>query len=101
MILQHAQKFLAKTQTKEVLPLANCPTTKETLILPKDLQEIDLDSMVTYAKECVRYHGMSSTDGNSQCVMNHDSTFFDNLLPRSLSYIMIYHYWTIGLSKLP
>ena len=59
---QQAQNFLAKNQTNEVLPLAKCSTTKETLTLPRDLQEIYADSTVTYAgykEECVRYHGLS------------------------------------------
>ena len=68
MTSQRAQNFLAKNQTNEVLLLAKCPTTKETLTLPRDLQEIYADSTVTYGgyeKECVHYHGLSSTDGNS------------------------------------
>ena len=76
---QRAQNFLAKNQTNEVLPLAKCPTTKEILTLPRDLQEIYADSTVTYAgyeEECVRYHGLSSTDGNSQRAMKHNSTLF-------------------------
>ena len=40
---QRAQNFLAKNQTNEALPLAKCPTTKETLTLPRDLQEIYAD----------------------------------------------------------
>ena len=40
MTLQRAQNFLAKNQTNEALPLAKCPTTKETLTLLRDLQEI-------------------------------------------------------------
>ena len=64
---QHAQNFLAKNQTNEALPLAKCHTTKETLTLSKDLHEI-------YAEECVRYHGLSSTDGNSQRAMKYNST---------------------------
>ena len=77
--LQREQNFLAKNQTYEVLPLAKWPTTKEILTLPRDLQEIYADSTVTYAgyeEECVRYHGLSSTDGNSQCAMKHNSTLF-------------------------
>ena len=76
---QCAQNFLAKNQTSEALPLATCPTTKETLTLPRDLQEIYADSTVTYAgyeEECVRYHDLSSTDGNSQCAMKYNSTVF-------------------------
>ena len=64
---QRAQNFLAKNRTNEALPLVKCPTTKETLTLPRDLQEIYADSTVTYAgyeEECVRYHlsyhGLSS-----------------------------------------
>ena len=48
---------------------------------------------VTYAgyeEECVHYHGLGSTDEVQQYIV------FDNLLPRSLRYIMIYRYWTIG-----
>ena len=76
---QRAQKFLAKNQTNEALPLAKCPTTKETLTLPRDLQEIHAYSTITYAgyeEECVRYHGLSSTDGNSQRAMKYNSTLF-------------------------
>ena len=119
---QRAQNFLAKNQTNEALPLAKCPTTKETLTLPRDLHEIYADSTVrghlqtefstlnvimtfrgrvsdcdiinlntlsvlnsvwrcplTYAgyeEECVRYHGLSSTDGNSQRAMKYNSTLF-------------------------
>ena len=29
-----------------------------------------------YEEECVRYHGLSSTDGNSQRVMKYNSTLF-------------------------
>ena len=53
---QRGQKFLAKNQTNKVLPLVKCPTTKETLILPRDLHEIYAYSTVTYAgyeEECV------------------------------------------------
>ena len=78
-ILQRAQNFLAKNQTNKALPLAKCPTMKETLTLPRDLQEIYADSTVTYAgyeEECVRYHGLSSTDGNSQRTMKYNSTLF-------------------------
>ena len=77
--LQRAQNFLAKNQTNEVLPLAKCPTTKEILTLPRDLQEIYADSTVTYAgyeEECVRYHGLSSTDGISQRAMKYNNTLF-------------------------
>ena len=77
--LQCALNFLAKNQTNEALPLAKCPTTKETLTLPRDLQEIYADSTVTYAgyeEECVRYHGLSSIDGNSQQAMKHNNTLF-------------------------
>ena len=77
--LQRAQNFLAKNQTNEALLLAKCPTTKETLTLPRDLQEIYADSTVTYAEyeeECVRYHGLSSTDGNLQRAMKYNSTLF-------------------------
>ena len=77
--LQRAQNFLAKNQTNKALPLAKCPITKDTLTLPRDLQEIYADSTVTYAgyeEECVRYHGLSSTDGNSQHAMKHNSTLF-------------------------
>ena len=79
MTSQRAQNFLAKIQTNEALPLAKCPTTKETLTLPRDLQEIYADSTVTHAgyeEECVRYHGLSSTDGNSQRAMKYNSTLF-------------------------
>ena len=58
---QCAQKFLAKNQTNETLLLAKYPTTKETLTLPRDLQEIYADSTVTYGgykEECVCYHGL-------------------------------------------
>ena len=101
MTSQRAQNFLAKNQTNDALPLAKFPTTKETLILPRDLQEIYADNIVTHAgyeEECVRYHGLSSTDGNSQRAMKYNSSYivFDNLLLRSLRYIMIYRYWTIG-----
>ena len=44
MTAQCAQNFLAKNQTNKALPLAKCPTTKETLTLPRDLQEIYADS---------------------------------------------------------
>ena len=44
---QHAQNFLAKDQTNEALPLAKCPTMKETLTLLRNLQEIYADSTVT------------------------------------------------------
>ena len=77
--LQRAQKFLAKNQTNEALSLAKCPSTKETLTLPRDLQEIYADSTVTYAgyeEECVRYHGLSSSNGNSQRAMKYNSTLF-------------------------
>ena len=81
--LQRAQNFLAKNQTNEALPLAKYPTSKETLTLPRDLQEIYADSTVTYAgysagyeEECVHYHGLSSTDGNSQRAMKCNSTLF-------------------------
>ena len=77
--LQRAQNFLAKNQTNKTLLLAKCPTTKETLTLPRDLQEIYADSTVTYAgyeEEYVRYHGLSSTDGNSQRTMKYNSTLF-------------------------
>ena len=76
---QRAQKFLAKNQTNETLLLAKCPTTKEILTLPRDLQEIYADSTVIYGgyeEECVRYHGLSSTDGNSQRAMKYNSTLF-------------------------
>ena len=76
---QCAQKFLAKNQTNEVLPLAKCPTMKEMLTLPRDLQEIYADSTATYGRyeeECVRYHGLSSTDGNSQRAIKYNSTLF-------------------------
>ena len=76
---QSAQKFLAKNQTNEALSLAKCSTTKETLTLPRDLQEIYADSTVTYAgyeEECVRYHGLSYTDGNSQRAMKYNSILF-------------------------
>ena len=74
---------------------------KETLTLPRDLQEIDADSTVTcagYEEECVRYHNPSSTDCNSQRTMKYNSTLFlmISYLRRSLRYIMIYRYWTIG-----
>ena len=74
---------------------------KETLTLPRDLHEIYADNTVTYAgyeEECVCYHGLSSTDGNLQLAMKYVQQYiiFDNLLPRSLRYIMIYRYWTIG-----
>ena len=79
--LQHAQNVLAKNQTNKALPLAKCPTTKETLTLPRNLQEIYAHSIVTYAgyeEECVHYHGLSSTDGNSQRAMKYNcySTLF-------------------------
>ena len=77
--LQRAQNFLAKNQTNEALLLAKCPTTKETLTLPRDLQEIYADSTVTYGgyeEECVRYHGLSSIDGNSQRVIKYNSILF-------------------------
>ena len=78
--LQRAQNFLAKNQTNEALLLAKCPTTKEKLTLPMDLQEIyAADSTVTYGgyeEECVRYHGLSSIDGNSQCVIKYNSILF-------------------------
>ena len=73
---QRAQNFLAKNQTNEALLLAKCPTTKETLTLPRDLYA---DSTVTYGgyeEECVRYHGLSSIDGNSQRTMKYNSTLF-------------------------
>ena len=76
---QRAQNFLAKNQTNEALLLAKRPTTKETLTLPRDLQEIYADNTVTYGEyeeECVRYHGLSSTDGNLQCTMKYNSTLF-------------------------
>ena len=76
---QRAQNFLAKNQTNKALLLAKCLTTKETLTLPRDLQEIYADSTVTYAgyeEECVHYHGLSSTDGNSQRAMKYNSTLF-------------------------
>ena len=79
MTLQRAQNFLAKNQTNEALPLAKCPTTKEILTLPRDLQEIYADSTVTYAgyeEECVRYHGLSSSNGNSQRAIKYNSTLF-------------------------
>ena len=79
MTSQRAQNFLAKNQTNEALLLAKCPTTKETLTLPRDLQEIYADSTVTYAgyeEECVHYHCLSSTDGNSQGAMKYNSTLF-------------------------
>ena len=66
--LQCAQNFLAKNQTNKALPLAKCPTTKETVTLLRDLHEIYADNTVTYAgyeEEYVRYHGLSSIDGNS------------------------------------
>ena len=59
---QRAQNFLAKNQTNEALPLAKCPTMKETVTLPRDQHEIYADNTVTYAgyeEECVRYHGLS------------------------------------------
>ena len=74
---QCAQNFLAKNQTNQALLLAKCPTMKETLTLPRYLQEIYADSTVTYAgykEECVHYHGLSSTDGNSQRAMKYNST---------------------------
>ena len=77
--LQRTQNFLAKNQTNEALLLAKCPTTKETLTLPRDLQEIYADSTVTYGgyeEECVRYHGLSSIDGNSQRVIKYNSILF-------------------------
>ena len=52
---------------------------KETLTLPRDLQEIYADITVTYAgyeEECVRYHSLSFTDGNSQHAMKYNSTLF-------------------------
>ena len=76
---QRAQNFLAKNQTNKALLLAKCLTTKETLTLPRDLQEIYADSTVSragYEEECVRYHGLSSTDGNSQRAMKYNSTLF-------------------------
>ena len=76
---QRVRNFLAKNQTNEALPLAKSPTTKETLTLPRDLQEIYADSTVTYAgyeEEFVRYHGLSSTDGNSQRAIKYNSTLF-------------------------
>ena len=45
---QRAQNFLSKNQTNKALLLAKCPTTKETLTLPRDLQEIYADNTVTY-----------------------------------------------------
>ena len=74
-----AQNFVAKNQTNEALSLAKCPITKETLTLWKDLHEIYADNTVTYAgykEECVRYHGLSSTDGNSQRAIKYNSTLF-------------------------
>ena len=76
---QCAQNFLAKNQTNEALPLVKSPTMKETLTLPRDLHEIYADNTVTYVRyeeECVRYHGLSSTDGNSQCAMKYNGTLF-------------------------
>ena len=76
---QRAQIFLAKNQTNEALPLAKCPNTKETITLPRDLQQNYADSTVTYAgyeEECVCYHGLSSTDGNLQRAMKYNSTLF-------------------------
>ena len=76
---QRAHNFLAKNQTNEALPLAKCPTTKETLTLPRDLHEIYADNTVTYAgyeEECVQYHDLSSTDDNSQRTMKHNNTSF-------------------------
>ena len=76
---QRVQNFLAKNQTNEALPLAKCPTMKETVTLPRDLHEIYADNTVTYAgyeEECVRYHGLSSNDGNSQRAMKYNSTLF-------------------------
>ena len=76
---QRAHNFLAKNQTNEALPLAKWPTTKETLTLPRDLHEICADNTVTYAgyeEECVQYHGLSSTDDNSQRMMKHNNTSF-------------------------
>ena len=76
---QRAQTFLAKNQTNEALPLAKCPTMKEIITLPRDLHEFYVDNTVTYAgyeEECVRYHGLSSTDGNSQRAMKYNSTLF-------------------------
>ena len=79
MTSQRAHNFLAKNQTNETLPLAKCPTTKETLTLPRDLHEIYADNTVTYAgyeEECVQYHSLSSTDDNSQRTMKHNNTSF-------------------------
>ena len=79
MTLQHAQNLLVKNQTNKALPLAKCPTMKETITLPRDLHEIYADNTVTYAgykEECVYYHGLSSTDGNSQCAMKYNGTLF-------------------------
>ena len=76
---QRAQNFLAKNQTNEALPLAKCPIMKEIITLPRDLHEFYVDNTVTYAgyeEECVRYHGLSSTDGNSQRAMKYNSTLF-------------------------
>ena len=75
---QRTQNFLAKNQTNKALPLAKCPTMKETVTLPRDLHEIYADNTVIYAgyEECVRYHGLSSTDGNSQHTMKYNSTLF-------------------------
>ena len=80
--LQCAQNFLAKNQTNKALPLAKCPTTKETVTLPRDLHEIYADNTVTYAgyeEEYVRYHSLSSTDGNSQGTMKYNSTLFSTI----------------------
>ena len=74
---QRAQNFLTKNQTNKALPLAKCPTMKETLTLLRDLHEIYADNTVAYAgyeEERVRYHGLSSTDGNSQRTMKYNST---------------------------
>ena len=52
---------------------------KEIITLPRDLHEFYVDNTVTYAgyeEECVRYHGLSSTDGNSQRAMKYNSTLF-------------------------
>ena len=82
MASQRTQNFLAKNQTNEASPLAKCPTMKETVTLPRDLHKIYADNTVTYAgyeEECVRYHGLSSTDGNSQCTMKYNSTLFSTI----------------------
>ena len=79
---QRTQNFLAKNQTNEALPLAKCPTTKETVTVSRDLHELYADNTVTYAgyeEECVRYHGLSSTDGNSPRTMKYNSTLFSTI----------------------